>query len=300
MHLVSDWCRGTRRGWRSFGLFGVGGSSFATPLLSLLGLSGFAAVASPLPATLPAALVGARQYARFGYDVDRDVARWSLVGGIPATILGALLSCAGWRSRAPRARPASCWASSGCASCVRSRWRASWPASSAVTGPIHRHRDRRERRPFHGTAREQAASCSSPRTSCCLVCRCAWHWARAWSSSPPLTIPTLVTHWALGHIDWPAAAVFAVGSVPAAWRRVARPNASTPNISSERSVCCSSCSRSGSSPTASTSHRSDRMTVTRRLTAWRGGCKRRSSVLRARRSRSAAVSSPCGSTRSSQ
>jgi uncharacterized membrane protein YfcA len=30
-----------------------------------------------------------------------------------------------------------------------------------------------------------------------------------------LTIPTLVTHWALGHIDWPVAVVFALGVVPA-------------------------------------------------------------------------------------
>lgn len=32
-----------------------------------------------------------------------------------------------------------------------------------------------------------------------------------------LTIPTLLTHWALGHIDWAAAATFALGSIPAAW-----------------------------------------------------------------------------------
>ena len=32
-----------------------------------------------------------------------------------------------------------------------------------------------------------------------------------------LTIPTLLTHWALGHIDWGAAFVFALGSVPASW-----------------------------------------------------------------------------------
>jgi uncharacterized membrane protein YfcA len=67
------------------GLFGVGGSSLATPILSLLGLSGLAAVASPLPATLPAALVGARQYARYD-EVDGDVARWSLIGGVAATL----------------------------------------------------------------------------------------------------------------------------------------------------------------------------------------------------------------------
>ena len=39
------------------GLFGVGGSSVATPLLSVLGVPGLLAVASPLPATIPAALV---------------------------------------------------------------------------------------------------------------------------------------------------------------------------------------------------------------------------------------------------
>jgi uncharacterized membrane protein YfcA len=32
-----------------------------------------------------------------------------------------------------------------------------------------------------------------------------------------LTVPTLVTHWALGHIDWPAALAFALGSVPASF-----------------------------------------------------------------------------------
>lgn len=36
-----------------FGLFGVGGSAFATPALALLGVPGVIAVASPLPATIP-------------------------------------------------------------------------------------------------------------------------------------------------------------------------------------------------------------------------------------------------------
>jgi hypothetical protein len=31
-----------------------------------------------------------------------------------------------------------------------------------------------------------------------------------------LSIPTLATHWALGHIDWSIAAGFAVGSIPGA------------------------------------------------------------------------------------
>ena len=41
------------------GLFGVGGSSIATPLLSLLGVPGLIAIASPLPATVPGAAAGA-------------------------------------------------------------------------------------------------------------------------------------------------------------------------------------------------------------------------------------------------
>ena len=41
------------------GLFGVGGSSVATPVLALLGAPGLIAVASPLPATIPSAAVGA-------------------------------------------------------------------------------------------------------------------------------------------------------------------------------------------------------------------------------------------------
>ena len=46
------------------GLFGVGGSSVATPVLALLGAPGLIAVASPLPATIPSAAVGAIPYIR--------------------------------------------------------------------------------------------------------------------------------------------------------------------------------------------------------------------------------------------
>ena len=31
-----------------------------------------------------------------------------------------------------------------------------------------------------------------------------------------LSVPTLATHWALGHIDWSVAAAFAAGAVPGA------------------------------------------------------------------------------------
>ena len=48
------------------GLFGVGGSSIATPLLAVLGVPGLLAVASPLPATIPAALGAAVPYLQNG------------------------------------------------------------------------------------------------------------------------------------------------------------------------------------------------------------------------------------------
>lgn len=57
-----------------FGMFGAGGSAFATPILALVGVPPLFAVASPLPAMLPAAFNGARRYVRSG-NVDGRVAR---------------------------------------------------------------------------------------------------------------------------------------------------------------------------------------------------------------------------------
>ncbi len=74
-----------------FGLFGAGGSAFATPVLSLLGVPGVLAVASPLPAVIPAALSGARRHLRAG-NLDRHTALWSVAGGLPGVIAGSMLS----------------------------------------------------------------------------------------------------------------------------------------------------------------------------------------------------------------
>ena len=93
-HLMPQWWEVTAAGaviGVLFGLFGVGGSSFATPVLGLLGVPGLIAVAAPLPATIPAAIAGAMAFSRRG-EVDRKVARWSIIGGVPAAIIGALLS----------------------------------------------------------------------------------------------------------------------------------------------------------------------------------------------------------------
>ena len=73
-----------------YGLFGVG-SAFATPVLALLGVQGLAAVVAPLPGLLPGSAAGAWSYSRRG-KVDWSVARRTIVGGVPASIVGALTS----------------------------------------------------------------------------------------------------------------------------------------------------------------------------------------------------------------
>jgi uncharacterized membrane protein YfcA len=70
------------------GLFGKGGSAIATPLLAAVGIPPYVAVASPLPATIPATLVAARAYWRANH-VDWRLVRWTVAVGFPATVLGA-------------------------------------------------------------------------------------------------------------------------------------------------------------------------------------------------------------------
>ncbi len=73
------------------GLFGKGGSAIATPLLAAVGVPPIVAVASPLPATIPGTLVAFRRYREVGV-FDRDVIKWSIVFGVPATVAGAVLT----------------------------------------------------------------------------------------------------------------------------------------------------------------------------------------------------------------
>src|SRR3954469_5055424 len=70
------------------GLFGKGGSAIATPMLAAIGIPPYVAIASPLPATIPATLVAARTYWRANH-VDWRLVRWTVAVGFPATLLGA-------------------------------------------------------------------------------------------------------------------------------------------------------------------------------------------------------------------
>ena len=195
------------------GLFGVGGSSIATPVLAVLGVPGLLAVASPLPATIPAALGAAGPYMRRGEARPR-AAGWTLLGAFPAAILGALLSDAvggpallivsgivlvivGQRILRPIERSALR------AGTVRRKNRVLLVAASAGVGlftgllangggfllvPMYLL-------VFGLTMREAAG------TSLLVIVA--------------LAVPTLATHWALGHVDWRIAGAFALGAIPA-------------------------------------------------------------------------------------
>jgi uncharacterized membrane protein YfcA len=198
-----------------FGLFGVGGSSFATPVLSLLGLSGFAAVASPLPATMPAALVGARQYARCR-ELDSNVASWSLVGGVPAAIVGALVSRV-------VGGPALLIASGVVLGVIGVRVLRPISAATVAAGADRRDRPRLIVAMaagvglFTGLLANGGGFLLVPAYLLMLGLSMRMASGTSLLVIAALTIPTLVTHWALGHIDWPAAMAFAIGSIPASF-----------------------------------------------------------------------------------
>lgn len=194
-----------------FGIFGVGGSSFATPGLALLGVQGVVAIASPLPATIPAALAGAWTYLRRG-ECDWDVVWWSLAGGIPGTVVGALLS-------------------------LPVEGRSLLIASGVVLGLVGVRvlRPVTDNQIALGAKRRTArvvvvaAACIGLFTGLLangggfllvpfyLVVLGLGMRESAGTSLvviAALSMPTLVLHSVLGHVDWPVAGAFAAGAIP--------------------------------------------------------------------------------------
>jgi uncharacterized membrane protein YfcA len=194
------------------GLFGVGGSSVATPVLSLLGVPGLVAVASPLPATIPAAIVGAVAYIRAGEARPRAAA-WSLLGGIPAAVVGALLSRA--------VGGAALLVASGVVLVV---------VGLRVLRPIEQAArnagaHRRQNRPllvaaaagvglFTGLLANGGGFLLVPLYLLVFGLRMRQAVGTSLVVIAVLAMPTLATHWALGHIDWAVAGEFTVGLLP--------------------------------------------------------------------------------------
>ncbi len=193
------------------GLFGKGGSAVATPLLHAIGISAIAAVASPLPAAIPATFVSARAYGRAGH-VERRLVTWGAAIGLPATVAGAiatrwisgdvlvlatelLLLGLGLRFLLAPGEPA------GGAGPVRGfGWRAATVALGVgfISGLLANGGGFLFAPLFVVVLHRPLKDALG--TSSALACA--------------LAIPGTIVHAALGHIDWTITLVFAMASVP--------------------------------------------------------------------------------------
>ena len=208
----------------TFGLFGAGGSAFATPVLALLGVPPLVAVASPLPAMLPAAAMGAREYLRVGL-LDRRVAKLSVLAGLPAVTAGALLSRFVGGS--------SLLLLSGLmllAVGIRMAWPVA-PAPTPVLASAGRHMSDPLTPKREGGVLVVALVAAAGLLTGLLangggfllvpifVLVLGLSTGKAAGTSlvavAALTVPTLAAHIALGHVDWAVAGPFALGMIPA-------------------------------------------------------------------------------------
>ena len=197
------------------GLFGVGGSSIATPILSLLGVPPILAVATPLPATVPSAGAAAIPYLREGETRPRAAA-YTILGGLPAAIIGAYLSR--WVGGE------TLLVLSGLVLIV---------VGQRVLRPIDPERRgrgvaRRRNRPalvavsagigfLTGLLANGGGFLLVPAYILLFGLRMREAAGTSLLVVLGLAIPTLAVHWSLGHVDWTVAAAFALGAVPAAF-----------------------------------------------------------------------------------
>ena len=195
-----------------YGVFGAGGAAFATPVLALFGVPGAVAVAAPLPAMLPTAVAGASGHLRRG-DLDRRVAGLAIAGGLPGTLLGGLAS----------------GVVSGPTLLVLSGVLLFVVGARVVLPDPAGHADRcagRLRRTdlilamsfavglLTGLLANGGGFLLVPAFIIVLGLSAAAAAGTSLVVAGVLSLPTLLVHWQLGHIDWRVAALFAAGSLP--------------------------------------------------------------------------------------
>jgi uncharacterized membrane protein YfcA len=196
------------------GLFGKGGSAVATPLLHLVGVPAIVAVAAPLPATIPSTLAGTAAYWK-AQALDRQVVVWSVALGIPATIVGA------WASR---------WVSGNALLTVTDVAIAAIGvrtliATSRNDGPPAGVAGYRTRLAavavgvgvVSGLLANSGGFLLAPLYLLVLRRPIRTSFACSLAVAAVLAVPGTIVHWALGHIDWRVAAVFASTSIPTSY-----------------------------------------------------------------------------------
>jgi uncharacterized membrane protein YfcA len=197
------------------GAFGKGGSAISSPLLHLLGVPAIMAIASPLPATIPATLLASRRYGRAGH-IDRGVLRSGILVGVPLTAFGAFLTRFIAGERLVLATDAILLVL----------------ALRVLLGAHAHDEDRRDEEPATSRVRTVGVVAVAGLVSGLLgnsggfllaplfmtVLRMPVRRALGTSLAlaAALAVPGTIVHAWLGHIDWTVALVFGIGSVPLA------------------------------------------------------------------------------------
>lgn len=195
-----------------YGLFGAGGAAFATPVLALVGVPGAFAVAAPLPAMLPTAVTGARGHLRSG-DLDRRVAGLAVAGGVPGTLLGGLASglldgrwllvLSGVMLLVVGARVLLPDPDGHADRCADRRGNTALIVALAFTVGL-----------LTGLLANGGGFLLVPAFILLLGLSARAAAGTSLVVAGVLSVPALLVHWSLGHIDWRVALLFGLGSVP--------------------------------------------------------------------------------------
>ncbi|MEW6511653.1 MAG: sulfite exporter TauE/SafE family protein [Bacteroidota bacterium] len=218
LHYLGVLCTGILVGFLG-GMFGKGGSAIATPILSLLGVPGFVAVAAPLPATVPGTFIASVEYWRFDL-LDWRIIGWSVMVGVPATIIGSLLTqftgatpllivtglmVLGFGLSflvAPKEAAGQSAVAASASEDLPSRWRLRLVLVAAGVGLIS------------GLLANSGGFLLAPSFAWILGQPIKKAFACSLAASMVLALPGTIVHAYLGHIDWTVTAALAVGSVP--------------------------------------------------------------------------------------
>jgi uncharacterized membrane protein YfcA len=196
------------------GLLGKGGSAVATPLLVAVGVPPMIAVAAPLPATVPGTLVAAQRYRRHDL-IDREVLRWSILTGLPATVVGALLTR--WVSGHELVLVTDAVIA------VLGIRLLLHPQEAEASAADEMSADERQRRTIAvavatgfvaGLLANSGGFLLAPLFITVLGLRVRSALGTSLAVAAAMAVPGSLVHLALGHLDWGVVAVFGLGSIP--------------------------------------------------------------------------------------
>jgi uncharacterized membrane protein YfcA len=195
-----------------YGLFGAGGAAFATPVLALVGVPATFAIAAPLPSMLPTAFAGARGHLKAG-SLDRRIAGLAVAGGVPGTLLGGLASglvsghwllvLSGVMLLVVGARVLLPDPAGHADRCVERHASSSLIVAMAFSVGI-----------LTGLLANGGGFLLVPAFIIVFGLSTAAAAGTSLVVAGALSIPTLLVHWQLGHVDWKIALLFGLGSLP--------------------------------------------------------------------------------------